>query len=48
MTEGTPEPVDEGGDPACWLGRVCPDCGRLAGEDPPTHCPGCGAELRPD
>jgi rubrerythrin len=48
MTERTPDPVDEGGDPACWLHRVCPDCGRLADEDPPTRCPGCGAELRPD
>jgi hypothetical protein len=48
MTEGTgraPEPVEDGGDPACWLRRVCPDCGRLADEDPPTRCPGCGAEL---
>ena len=37
-----PEPVDEGGDPACWLHRVCPACGRLADEDPPTRCPSCG------
>lgn len=45
-TEPTParrdEPEDVGGDPACWLPRVCPACGRLADEDPPTRCPGCG------
>jgi hypothetical protein len=34
---------DEGGDPACWLHRVCPACGRLADEDPPTRCANCGA-----
>ena len=39
-----PEPED-GGDPACWLARVCPECGRLADEDPPTRCPACGTEL---
>jgi rubrerythrin len=38
-------PEDEGGDPACWLARVCPACGRLADEDPPTRCPACGEEL---
>ncbi|WP_158545975.1 hypothetical protein [Blastococcus sp. TF02A-30] len=40
-----PEPDDEGGDPACWLRRVCPECGRIADEDPPTRCAQCGAEL---
>jgi rubrerythrin len=39
---------DEGGDPACWLRRVCPSCGRLAEEDPPTTCAACGAELDQD
>jgi hypothetical protein len=39
---------DEGGDPACWLRRVCPSCGRLAEEDPPTTCAACGAELDAD
>ncbi len=39
------EPVDEGGESVCWLHRVCPACGRLADEDPPTRCPACGAEL---
>ena len=41
-------PEDEGGDPACWLRRVCPACGRLADQDPPTVCAACGAELLPD
>lgn len=39
--------TEEGGESACWLARVCEDCGRLADEDPPTTCPGCGAELTP-
>ncbi|WP_204263637.1 hypothetical protein [Geodermatophilus normandii] len=38
-------PEDAGGDPACWLARVCPACGRLADEDPPTRCAACGEEL---
>jgi hypothetical protein len=41
-------PDDEGGDPACWARRVCPACGRLADEDPPTRCPACGADLPDD
>ena len=35
----------EGGDPVCWIHRICPACGRLADEDPPTSCQGCGAAL---
>ncbi|MGY1774253.1 MarR family transcriptional regulator [Geodermatophilus sp. SYSU D00804] len=45
---GTPsrrEVPEEGGDPACWLARVCPACGRMADEDPPTRCPACGERL---
>ncbi|HWN26370.1 MAG TPA: hypothetical protein VNP37_05345 [Actinomycetospora sp.] len=38
-------PDDDGGDPACWMHRVCQECGRLADEDPPTRCPSCGATL---
>ncbi|MGY1747058.1 hypothetical protein [Blastococcus sp. SYSU D00695] len=38
---GTP-----GGDPVCWLDRVCPACGRLAeGEPRPQRCPECGEPL---
>jgi hypothetical protein len=40
--------AEHGGDPACWLPRVCPACGRLADEDPPTTCAACGAELTGD
>jgi rubrerythrin len=39
---------DEGGDPVCWLHRVCPACGRIADEDPPTRCPACGGALPAD
>ena len=45
---GPERPDEEGGDPACWARRVCPACGRLADEDPPTRCPACGAELPDD
>jgi hypothetical protein len=40
------DPDDDGGDPACWLRRVCPACGRLADTDPPVRCAACG-ELLP-
>ena len=33
------------GDPVCLLRRVCPACGAVADEDPPTRCPQCHAEL---
>ncbi|TFV87148.1 hypothetical protein E4P38_14440 [Blastococcus sp. CT_GayMR16] len=46
--EPRPARPDDGGDPACWARRVCPACGRLADQDPPTRCPGCGAELPDD
>jgi rubrerythrin len=38
-----PEPV---GDAACWLGRVCPECGGLDESPHPAEvCPRCGAEM---
>jgi rubrerythrin len=37
--------LDEGGDPACWLSRVCPACGRLADADLADSCPACGVDL---
>jgi hypothetical protein len=40
------DPGEDGGDPACWLRRVCPACGRLADVDPPVRCAACG-ELLP-
>ncbi len=46
MAEFSPE--REGGDPVCWLNRVCPECGRLADEEPPTHCSACGALITDD
>ncbi|GAB3686217.1 transposase family protein [Saccharopolyspora tripterygii] len=39
---------DAQGEPACWLARVCPECGRIADEAPPTRCQNCGAEIDPD
>ena len=49
MDEQTPLAGNEdGGDPACWLCRVCPACGALADEDPPTRCPGCGEQVPDD
>jgi rubrerythrin len=36
---------DVPGDPACWLCRVCPACGAMADEDPPTTCPQCRAPI---
>jgi len=27
-----------GGDAACWLDRVCPDCGSFVALDQPHHC----------
>ncbi|MGA2306423.1 MAG: DUF3565 domain-containing protein [Acidimicrobiales bacterium] len=35
------EPADEGGDPACWAGLVCPACGAIA--DGGRHRAGCPA-----
>nr|WP_078600062.1 DUF309 domain-containing protein [Streptomyces violens] len=34
---------DEGGDPACWLDRVCDECGRIR-EDSAAPCPHCAAD----
>lgn len=41
----TTEPVHlEGGEPACWLQRVCPECGALT-EPPAITCWRCGREI---
>jgi ribosomal protein S27AE len=49
VTAGAPDDEnrarDSGGDPVCWLPRVCPDCGLLAEDEPPTVCVRCGARL---
>jgi len=33
----------EGGDPACWVHLVCPECGAVAGE---SHRPECESAPR--
>jgi uncharacterized protein YeaO (DUF488 family) len=43
---GAGAPAQErGGDPACWLPRVCQQCGSMADADPPTTCPACQAAI---
>ncbi|REF34766.1 hypothetical protein [Thermasporomyces composti] len=43
------EEVDQlGGEPVCWLPRVCPECGRLAENEPPTRCENCGTLITLD
>ena len=41
--------MTDGGDPACWLDRVCPACGRLderpGGAALTGRCPACGAVI---
>lgn len=34
---------DIGGDPACWLNRVCDACGRFVDDPFVDVCPTCGA-----
>lgn len=36
---------DAGGDPVCWLHRVCPRCGAMTDDEPPTTCPRCHIEI---
>lgn len=38
-----PSPVEFGGDPACWLNRVCDACGRFVENEFADDCPYCGA-----
>lgn len=38
---GQTEPL--GGDPACWLNRVCDACGRFVEDEAALTCPACGA-----
>ena len=39
------EDDERGGDPPCWLRRVCPQCGAIADADPPTTCPQCRTDM---
>ncbi|SEN84714.1 hypothetical protein [Actinacidiphila rubida] len=42
LTDGAPHGVTEGGDPVCWLDRLCEECGAMR-EDPATAaCRRCG------
>ncbi|UOT02322.1 hypothetical protein MPY17_25585 [Rhodococcus opacus] len=34
---------DLGGDPVCWLDRVCPDCGLFLNDHTASTCPRCGS-----
>jgi rRNA maturation protein Nop10 len=34
---------DLGGDPVCWLNRVCENCGRFIGDEFAEVCEHCGA-----
>ncbi|MFJ7910953.1 hypothetical protein [Kitasatospora sp. NPDC096204] len=36
--------MDEGGESACRLDRVCPECGRLRERPGPGPCENCGAD----
>ncbi|MBL1111360.1 hypothetical protein JK364_02885 [Streptomyces sp. 110] len=39
-----PAPAEpEGGDPACWLERVCADCGAIQDTAEFAQCARCGA-----
>ncbi|MGH3194551.1 MAG: hypothetical protein ACRDOH_15960 [Streptosporangiaceae bacterium] len=43
MAEPGEDLEDTGGDPVCWLDRVCPECGRLNSPRHPVTCEACGA-----
>ncbi|WP_179206610.1 hypothetical protein [Microbacterium esteraromaticum] len=45
MSQHDHTPDDQGGDPACWLSQVCPECGALL-DDLAAPCWRCG--LKPD
>ncbi|MFE2408470.1 hypothetical protein ACFXDE_09020 [Kitasatospora sp. NPDC059408] len=40
--------MDEGGEAACWLDRVCPECGRLRERPGAESCENCGAVPEPE
>jgi hypothetical protein len=37
-----------GGDEACWLNRVCPECGRITEGRDANRCASCGGPLPSD
>ena len=50
MSEDHPTPPDHelGGDPACWLNRVCPECGLFLDDPAVARCPRCDASIPHD
>jgi hypothetical protein len=46
--DGPDDASEDGGDPACWLARVCPECGLFAEDEPPTTCSRCGTHIVSD
>jgi len=38
---------DIGGDPACWLDRVCPECGAFRPDGTEDGCPRCAGDAEP-
>jgi uncharacterized paraquat-inducible protein A len=40
--------AEEGGDPACWLHRLCPQCDAVPDDPEAATCWRCGAELHPN
>jgi hypothetical protein len=42
--EPRPTPVDESGDPVCWLHLICASCGALLEHEGDPHRPGCDRE----
>ncbi|GGP75124.1 hypothetical protein [Saccharothrix coeruleofusca] len=42
---GSPPVREQGGDPVCWLERVCPECGLFVEDEPPAVCGRCGAPI---
>lgn len=37
---------EQGGERACWLEQVCPECGRFREDPSAGRCPGCGTPVR--
>ncbi len=47
-TGGAVPRTETGGDPVCWLSRVCPECGAIADSEPPAVCPRCHSPITGD
>jgi hypothetical protein len=47
MTIRSARPEPAGGEPACLLNRLCPECDRPATESDARFCTRCGTELPP-